>query len=516
MHKSVRQFLFVYLGALFLMFMMGCGPKSLNANSPQEPEKEINYESEAKPTVIIPQSSEQNNIEYQTLPKTIINNDHTPIFLGLAKLKNAKISYNSINRKMQITGIALLTNDKKEKIAEKSFTLIGTHKKEDTTFRLSEKPESSGDKKVNLKAVANCLAQTASSRLDCSQVVVDVYIKFNNKFYTEQIELKKSIAPIPPVLPTPAPKTSSPEQNEDEDQVDTQQAEDTDGSIYGRFQGGAQTVDLAALFSEPQNPPNPPTEEDAPPSASSPNSGDDTKTSKPPVDRILSPDLQQTRNGEVRPINQAFGFPDSGTLRNSTSVLQRQQALNTKAFFEVVAPDRKKHFATYEMAELITRIGDQLNREYSKKIYVSNLSAAKGGKLSPHVSHQNGLDVDLGYPTDLAHLKFPLVVRMTTGEYFSKNYSIEKTYNLFKYLFSQKDILVDRIFVDQKIKTSLCKFAMAKNEFESESKEVVKAMFENIQHVNGHGDHFHLRIKCSKFDPACRGRIYRKMETCGK
>jgi murein endopeptidase len=57
---------------------------------------------------------------------------------------------------------------------------------------------------------------------------------------------------------------------------------------------------------------------------------------------------------------------------------------------------------------------------------------------------------------------------------------------------------------------------MAKNEFESESKEVVKAMFENIQHVNGHGDHFHLRIKCSKFDPACRGRIYRKMETCGK
>ncbi|MBY0452585.1 MAG: penicillin-insensitive murein endopeptidase [Bdellovibrionaceae bacterium] len=39
-------------------------------------------------------------------------------------------------------------------------------------------------------------------------------------------------------------------------------------------------------------------------------------------------------------------------------------------------------------------------------------------------------------------------------------------------------------------------------------------MFSNIQHVSGHGDHFHVRIKCSKRDAGCRLRIYRKMPAC--
>ena len=54
MNKFICQFLFVYLAALFLMFAMGCGPRLLQANSPQEPEKEISYESEAQSTIVIP------------------------------------------------------------------------------------------------------------------------------------------------------------------------------------------------------------------------------------------------------------------------------------------------------------------------------------------------------------------------------------------------------------------------------------------------------------------------------
>jgi penicillin-insensitive murein endopeptidase len=503
MNKFVCQFLFVYLAALFLMFAMGCGPRLLEANNPQEPEKEISYESEAKSTVIVPQLDKRNNFEYQPPARSIINNQRTEIILGETELRGAKISYNSTDRKMQISGVAFMMNDKKEKVAEKAFSLVGTHKKNENTFILNEEDGTEGDKKLKIKAVAHCLTQTASSQANCNQVAVDVYILFNKKYYTEQLELKKPEAPaqVTPIQSTPTantPALAPPEQHEDEDQADNQQPEESDGSIEGRFQGVAETVDLSALFSEPanlllyQN------------------------AAKPSEKLVLNLDIQQTLDGELRPVNQATGFPDAGSLRNSTSVLQHQQALNSKAFFEVVSPSKNKHFATYEMAEIIARIGDTHNRQYEKKIYVSNFSAVGGGKLSPHASHQNGLDVDIGYPTDLANIKFPLVVRMATGEYFSKNYSIDKTYNLFKYLFSQKDIPVDRIFVDQKIRTSLCNFAIAKNEFKSDAREVVKEMFENIQHVTGHGDHFHLRIKCSKYDPACRGRIYRKMETCGQ
>lgn len=515
--SKVRQ-IAVYLGALFLVAAFGCGPKSpMRANAPVEPEKEIEFESEAKPTVVIPPT--QNDVQYQPVPSTITNNNNIQIILGAAEIQNAKISYTSIDGKMQITGNVVMLNDSKEKIAEKTFTLKGSHLKNESNITLHDEIESSTDKKITVKAVAHCLAVTANNNVDCSQVVVDVYILFNNKYYTEQLEIKKPepVRPpqTPPQDPTPPDTAPAPVQHEDEDQVDNQQSEEGDDSIDGRFEGGAATVDLPALFND-KPPVVPPPETPTSPPSSSDNTQAPTTPTKPPQDRPLNPDLQQTQNGDVRPINQAIGFPDAGSLRNATSILTRQQALNKKAFFEVVAPDRKKHFATYEMAEMITRVGEQLNRQYTKKLYVSNISAINGGKLRPHASHQNGLDVDLGYPSDVATLKFPLVVRMSTGEYFSKNYSIEKTFNLFKYMFSQKDILVDRIFVDAKIKKALCDFAIAKNEFQTEAKDVVRSMFQNLQHVRGHGDHFHLRIKCSKYDPGCRGRIYRKMETCGK
>ncbi|MBY0555463.1 penicillin-insensitive murein endopeptidase [bacterium] len=531
--SKVRQFV-VYLGALFLVANFGCGPKGkpLQANAPAEPEKEIKYESEAKPTVVIPPP--QNNVQYQAPPTIITNTSNSAkpieIILGSVEIHNAKISYTSVDRKMKITGNIAMLNDNKEKMAEKTFSLTGTHTQEESNITLHDEIESSGDKKIAVKAIAHCLAVTARNNIDCSQVVIDVYILFNNKYYTEQLEIKRSQPSTPPAIPEdPKPPVTPPIQHEDEDQSETQQSEDGDDSIDGRYQGGAATVDLPVLFNvtapvpAPGQPPATPASNDSSQAPTTPNSGDNTQApvpptapAKPPQDRPLNPDLQQTQNGEVRPINQAIGFPDAGSLRNATSVLTRQEALNKKAFFEVVSPDRKKHFATYEMAEIITRIGEQLNRQYTKKLYVSNISAINGGKLNPHASHQNGLDVDLGYPSDMPNLKFPLVVRMSTGEFFTKNYSTEKTYNLFKYIFSQNDIVVDRIFIDAKIKKELCDFAVAKNEFQNEAKDVVRTMFENLQHVKGHGDHFHLRIKCSKYDPGCRSRIYRKMETCGK
>ena len=98
--------------------------------------------------------------------------------------------------------------------------------------------------------------------------------------------------------------------------------------------------------------------------------------------------------------------------------------------------------------------------------------------------------------------------------YYPANYSVEKTYNIFKFLFKQKDIGVDRIFIDQSIKTALCTYAKSKGETRGAEKDFVKNMFENLQHVYGHGDHFHVRVKCSQFDPGCRARVYRKMEPC--
>ncbi len=532
MSRAVRQYSSVYtLIGVLLLLLSGCGPKSKIQADMATPKQNIKYENiEAQPTLVIPKETAANKSVYQPPPKKIINNEKVEIILGEAELQNSKISYNSLDRKMTVTGLVIMMNDTKEKITEREFSVTGIRGKDQSSVILKEE-ESASDKKLLVSAQANCLDYTDNNEIDCNHVVVDVFIFYNNKYYTEQIEVNrtkpKALAPIPPTVeptpavtpltPLPTPAVEAPIQQEQEDQIEIQQTEHPDESIDGRYQGGAETVNLDLLF--PKISPVEPvvTVEPEPLPAPSPVVAAPVvpPVAKPvPKDKPLTPDLQQTKNGEVRPINQCFGFPDDGFLRNATSVYNRQQALNKKAYFEVVLPEKKRYYATYEMAEMISRIGEQLNKQYSKTLYVSNISAINGGKINPHASHQNGLDADLAYPTDVANLKFPLVVRMKTREYFPKNYSVEKTYQLLKFLFRQKDISVDRIFVDEKVKKELCTYALSQNELTSESNNSVQEIFENLQHVEGHGDHFHLRIKCSKSDPGCRNRIYKKMESC--
>lgn len=494
---------------LLLVIVSGCDPQPTPRKVYElRPNTKSTYQDEqAKPTVVLPPPQEA--AKYQPIPKKIINTapGKAPIeiILGEIELQEPKISYNSDERKMQVTGTVVILSKLKQKLSEKPFRIQGVHEAGQSTFILRE--DFSEKNTAQVSAQAHCLSE-------CTHVVVDVYILYNNKYYTEQIEFNRTASEgnnsAPQVTVEPEPSPEPPIQNELDDHTQTQQTEEADESIRGRYQGNAESIDLEILFPKEELIIKEKVKVIPPPTAPVPKSNSEVAVPPtvptPTPERILSPELKQTPNGEVRPINQAIGFPDEGMLRNATSVLTRQQALNSKAFFEVVAPHRKKHFSTYELAELITRAGEQINKQHSKVLYLSNLSAAGGGKLGPHASHQNGLDADLAYPTDLPDLKFPLVVRMNSNEYFPKNYSIQKTYDLIKFMFLQTDIHVDRIFVDEKIRQDLCKYALSQNDDLD--------MFENIQHVSGHGDHLHLRIKCSKSDPGCRSRIYKKMKTC--
>ncbi len=377
-----------------------------------------------------------------------------------------------------------------------------------------------------------------------------------------------SPAPVPTPTPDPEQTETKKEKSEDkppaastEDVNDDLQSEGKEESIDGRYQGHAETVELDKIFegdeapktaatpapetastptptptpttdakpeATPQTTPQPEVKPEAKPevkpevkpSPAKPNPTTPVPVApKPPAspdkkEKPISKDLQQTKNGDIRQINQSVGFPDNGNLRNATSLLAKQQALNEKAFFEVASPDRKRHFATYEMAEMISRLGQVLNETFHRKLFVGNISAQAGGKLSPHLSHQIGIDADLGYPTAQQSVKFPVVVQMSSRQFNSGNFSVEKTYELLKNAFSQSDIKVDRIFADRTIKKALCEYAQSRHEFNSSDKDVVTKLFSSIDHVDGHGDHFHLRLKCSAYDPGCRQKIYAVNKGC--
>lgn len=372
-----------------------------------------------------------------------------------------------------------------------------------------------------------------------------------------------------PEVPTPPDTTGENEHGE------PLQAEGQEDSIDGRFQGHAETVDLKDMFADDEGEPIPEDTEEPvipdtvvviPPTTSdsattgpttSPNitptttphtvpgttptakptstpptvptttpstkpTTTPTVVDKPPADKAperqekqLSKDWQQLKSGDIRQINQSVGFPNDGRLRNATSLHTKQQVLNENAFFEVVTPSRNKHFGTHELVEFVSRMGQNLNEIHRRKLAVGNISLKSGGLSNPHKSHQNGTDVDLGYPTTNAAVKFPVVVQMKNRQYNPSSFSAQKTYELLLFAFNQPDIKIDRIFMDRTIKKALCEYAKSKNEFNSDHKELVNKVFNSIDHVDGHGDHFHVRLKCSPYDPGCRQKLYSVNKGCG-
>lgn len=579
MLKKGRPFQVVYCALTALVLTAaGCGSKNSSQKNAFSPEANVSYEEEAKPTVVVPPP--QNDVEYQPAPDTVDNNG-TQIHLNQTELSGARIHYSAPDRRLVVTGTVAILGENRLKLAEKNFSLSGIHNDEDATFRLNDEiAPTAGPQAVVVKGLANCLDLHSDERVSCEHVVVDVIVKYGNRYYSEQVEVNRNqpTRPAPPAAPrvqpqprgsapSPAPAPAEPRVDDgNDDGADAEQNgienEGGDDSINGRYQGALETIDLTEFFTDPA-----PAAPAAPPSgdasrATPPASGDTSPAAPPsgdasrpapapeappaparpapepetprrpdpapetprrpepstprsadttPRDRELSPDLLQTRDGEVRPRNQAIGLPDHGRLRNATSMMTKAEALGRRAYFVVASPTLNKHFATFDMAELIVRAGNVMHQRYTKKLYLSRVSARNGGRLPPSVSHQIGNDVDLGYPND-GTTSFPIVVTRG-GSYRPSTYSVQKTYELFKYLFAQ-DIKVERIFVDQKIKNALCTYAKSIHETTGRDRELVKRMFDNVQHSSGHGNHFHVRIKCSRFDPGCRGRVYRKIDEC--
>ncbi len=231
-----------------------------------------------------------------------------------------------------------------------------------------------------------------------------------------------------------------------------------------------------------------------------------TPVKKTKPDSKLDTDVKQTKSGDLRPVNQAVGMADRGNLRNATSLVVKQKSLNQNAFFEMMESRNQSFYGTFEIAELVARLGARVNQQMDRKIYVSAVSKLKGGSVGSHKSHQNGIDADIGYPT-ADRVKFPVVVEGNRN-YNKRSYSIEKTYDLFKFAFKQPDIKIDRVFVDRIIIKELCQYAKAKGELAGNDKELVQTMFKKLDHYTGHGDHFHIRLKCSSADPACQDKAY--------
>lgn len=169
---------------------------------------------------------------------------------------------------------------------------------------------------------------------------------------------------------------------------------------------------------------------------------------------------------------------------------------------------RQRFYGTTQIQDIISDAADFVRQEFpdAEVLQVGDIANVTGGTLPEHGSHQNGLDVDIVYLTKNGRLQSQNAPYweedFVKKGVMSENLHVERNLALFKYLIIHKQ--VERIFVDQAIKTQFCVYAR-KNKLlsDSETQETLRRM--RVEKL--HSTHFHLRIKCPITDLKCKAQV---------
>lgn len=147
-------------------------------------------------------------------------------------------------------------------------------------------------------------------------------------------------------------------------------------------------------------------------------------------------------------------------------------------------------YGTQETVDALVRIITRVNERFpgAPPLPIGHISAQRGGHLSPHLSHQSGRDVDVGY-----YYRTPMRAFITAT---AANLDMPRTWTLVKAALEETD--VDMIFMDRSIQKILADYAAMNGEDPAFIDEVFQIRGKNarapIRHIKGHGNHIHFRF----------------------
>ncbi|MBQ1265287.1 MAG: penicillin-insensitive murein endopeptidase [Proteobacteria bacterium] len=168
-----------------------------------------------------------------------------------------------------------------------------------------------------------------------------------------------------------------------------------------------------------------------------------------------------------------------------------------------VVRNPKRSYGTALSVSLIMDAMQAYANRYPKapRFMIGDLSTEKGGKLSPHLSHQSGRDVDISYihTSNKENLRFERMSHSTLD--------IEKNWFVLEYFL--KSGKVQYIFVDYDLQSSFYNYAKSKGYSDAQLKTMIqypngkKSYHAIMRHSKGHADHFHVRFVCASSDVNC-------------
>lgn len=218
-----------------------------------------------------------------------------------------------------------------------------------------------------------------------------------------------------------------------------------------------------------------------------------------------------TRRGRTRrelPPSASVGWANGGSLVNARA-LREGEGLR-------FLPGRTLHHGTEELVGLLERVGRQMRRRFRVPLTVGDLSAACGGRVDRHRSHQSGRDADLAFFMRRAREGAEPGEPVAPDDYVSFDalgVSVDRRYvfdtarnwSLVEALLTDPAVTVERIFVARAQRAALLRYARGR----ARPEVFVRAQWALYQpaRVSVHDNHFHVRIACPEGDAMCRAGV---------
>lgn len=164
--------------------------------------------------------------------------------------------------------------------------------------------------------------------------------------------------------------------------------------------------------------------------------------------------------------------------------------------------NRNRGWGSQPMIDMIERTSIEMGQLFPLQdhLRVGDISTMKGGKISRHNSHQNGLDVDLAYyrlnPGGHLIEQNSFLENMVRKGRLSKNFDVQRNWELIKTLHRYGK--VQRIFVDRIIKREICKYSKKIGEH-----EMFTEVLRTVRPFPHHSDHLHVRLHCPDYAEKC-------------
>jgi LysM repeat protein/murein endopeptidase len=217
------------------------------------------------------------------------------------------------------------------------------------------------------------------------------------------------------------------------------------------------------------------------------------------TERMRIGDTLQVLTDGKRGRSRAVGKPQNGRLEGA---LQLQPG---PGYF-VRRPNAA--WGTAEMLRGLKEAFHAVNKKHkdAHDVVVGDLSREKGGHLSPHKSHQTGLDADVGWYFKGLKKAPNYFLDASQGKL-----DLDATWTLLDALAgaSEAKSRVEYMFVGYSVQEKLYKHAesigVSKKRLDGvfQYPRGSRAMHGLIRHEPGHTDHVHIRFKCPRHNEAC-------------